>query len=78
MLEQELEHLEEPHEDEELEDGVDWQVEVNVHGLAVGGIPEVSPSHKARVVHVQLLTSNQTEDEVDVGGQRDHLEQGQN
>ena len=71
-----LGNFEETHEEEELEDGEDGEVEVEVDGHPVGRVlvlPVPYGTHKTLVVVVQLLASDQTEDEEHIGGQGHHL-----
>ena len=60
-------HLEQAHVEEELEDGEDGNVEVDVHGHATG-------PHEGALLHaVNLLPADHGEDEENVGGQGDDL-----
>ena len=61
-------HLEQTHEEEELEDGEDGNVEVDVERDPSAGHSAIR--HRVRV---QLLPPDDGEDEEDVGGQGDHL-----
>ena len=61
-------HLEQTHEEEELEDGEDGNVEVDVERDPSAGHSAIR--HRVRV---QLLPADDGEDEEDVGGQGHHL-----
>ena len=60
-------NLEQTHVEEELEDGEDGDVKVNIQGNTVAGHPPVL------VVPVYLLPPHDGEDEEEVGGQGHHL-----
>ena len=65
-------HLEQTHEEEELEDGEDGNVEVDVDGDPSACHPHVLPI-VAHTKALDLLTTNEGEDEEEVGGKGDHL-----
>ena len=66
-IDQLLGHLQQPHVEEELEDGVDWNVEINIKRQSSAGHP------LALAVTLQLLSTDDGEDEEHVGGEGDHL-----
>ena len=65
-------HLEQAHVEEELEDGEDGDVEVDVDGDPPARHPHVFPvvSHAKAL---NLLSADEGEDEEEVGGKGDHL-----
>ena len=64
--------LEEAHVEEELEDGEDGDVEVDVDGNSPAGHPHILPA-VAHTEALDLLAPDQGEDEEEVGGKGDHL-----
>ena len=71
-IDQLLGHLEQAHVEEELEDGEDGNVEVDVDGDPSARHPHVLPI-VAHTIALDLLTTNEGEDEEEVGGKGDHL-----
>ena len=71
-VDQLLSHLEEAHVEEELEDGEDGDVEVDVDGNPPAGHPHVLPV-VAHPKALNLLSTDEGEDEEEVGGKGDHL-----
>ena len=67
--------LEEAHVEEELEDGEDGDVEVDVDGNPATGHPHILPA-VAHTEALDLLATDQGEDEEEVGGKGDHLRIG--
>ena len=67
--------LEEAHVEEELEDGEDGDVEVDVDGNPATGHPHILPA-VAHTEALDLLAPDQGEDEEEVGGKGDHLRIG--
>ena len=63
--------LEEAHVEEELEDGEDGDVEVDVDGNSPAGHPHILPVSHTKALN--LLAANEGEDEEEVGGKSDHL-----
>ena len=71
-VDQLLSHLEQAHVEEELEDGEDGDVEIDVDGNPPARHPHVLPvvSHSKAL---NLLSADEGEDEEEVGGKGDHL-----
>ena len=66
-IDQLLGHLQQPHVEEELEDGVHGEVEVNIQHHPAAGHPLVP------LVTLYLLPTHDGEDKEEVGGEGDHL-----
>ena len=76
-IDQLLGHLEQAHVEEELEDGEDGNVEVDVDGDSSARHPHVLPI-VAHTKALDLLTTNEGEDEEEVGGKGHHLQEWEN
>ena len=76
-IDQLLGHLEQAHVEEELEDGEDGNVEVDVDGDPSARHPHVLPI-VAHTKALDLLTTNEGEDEEEVGGKGHHLQEWEN
>ena len=70
-VDQLLGDLEEAHVEEELEDGEDGDVEVDVDGNSAAGHPHILPVSHTKALN--LLAADEGEDEEEVGGKSDHL-----
>ena len=71
-VDQLLGDLEEAHVEEELEDGEDGDVEVDVDGNSPAGHPHVF-TVVSNTKALNLLSTDEGEDEEEVGGKGDHL-----